>query len=514
MNFPIGNFNGVFIHNGVLSIQNPNGVSTLHLSPTTGLVINVSTTFNQSVIMPSITIIKDPLCNTKYGFDTLKAIVTGERNTAIGENALKSIIIGDDCTAVGYNALCNNVTDELTAIGSNALAVGGGGECTAVGYYALNATLAGENTAVGWRSLEANNTGTLNVAVGNKSLQANTGGQCNVAVGSSALLKNTTGNQNVGVGGSALNENKTGVDNIAIGTFAGRYNEVGDKNIAIGVQALQGNALTAGFNITDNIAVGYQSCFKINTLAGGNVCVGVQSLFELTTGSDNTGLGYQTGSGITTGSRNTHIGVTSAGGSGAVVEANNKNNTILIANKGTSLVSNEIRIGNATDHTKCSIAGINGVTTGTADALPVVMDSTGQLGTGTPSSFTLLANSDLVLTLTGAALSGTTFVISSTINATRTITMPALSSGLGFKFLVRSLPTGTVVITFPTNTLTVLQFVTQSGDGDGVCLTAQDTITIQVTAVFKGDTIECFSDGMDWYAKIFCCDKDGYAIAT
>jgi hypothetical protein len=60
---------------------------------------------------------------------------------------------------------------------------------------------------------------------------------------------------------------------------------------------------------------------------------------------------------ITTGSDNIHIG-----------------------NGGLSADNATIRIGTPTQ-TRCFIAGIRGVTTGTGDALPVVIDSTFQLGT-------------------------------------------------------------------------------------------------------------------------------------
>lgn len=40
-----------------------------------------------------------------------------------------------------------------------------------------------------------------------------------------------------------------------------------------------------------------------------------------------------------------------------------------------------IRIGDSSNHTRAFIAGIRGVTTGAADAIPALIDSAGQLGT-------------------------------------------------------------------------------------------------------------------------------------
>ena len=76
-----------------------------------------------------------------------------------------------------------------------------------------------------------------------------------------------------------------------------------------------------------------------------------------TTGSFNIALGAEAGGNLTTGSNN-----------------------INVANRGVAGEADTIRIGRAT-HTKCYISGIRDVTTGVGDAIPVVIDSTSQLGT-------------------------------------------------------------------------------------------------------------------------------------
>jgi len=59
-------------------------------------------------------------------------------------------------------------------------------------------------------------------------------------------------------------------------------------------------------------------------------------------------------------------------------------NNIEIGNAGDFYDNNTIRIGGG-NQTRTFIAGIRGVTTGQADAIPVVIDSTGQLGTASSS---------------------------------------------------------------------------------------------------------------------------------
>src|SRR5207247_5526168 len=116
---------------------------------------------------------------------------------------------------------------------------------------------------------------------------------------------------------SALHNNTTGYHNTANGSYALYSNTTSNSNTAESYQALQNN-----------------------------------------TGSDNTGLGVNAGLNLTTGSQNIDIG-----------------------NSGVAAESNTMRIGRAANQTRAFIAGIRGVTTANANAVPVVIDSAGQLGT-------------------------------------------------------------------------------------------------------------------------------------
>jgi hypothetical protein len=99
-------------------------------------------------------------------------------------------------------------------------------------------------------------------------------------------------------------------------------------------------------------------------LGNANSAVGFFALGNNSTGSRNVGVGQRAGWLQTTG-----------------------NDNIYLANTGVAAESNTIRIGTPAPgtvaglHNRAFIAGIQGVMTGVADAIPVLIDSNGQLGT-------------------------------------------------------------------------------------------------------------------------------------
>src|SRR5262249_44470213 len=103
-----------------------------------------------------------------------------------------------------------------------------------------------------------------------------------------------------------------------------------------------------------------------------NTAVGNNALEDSVHGSDNTAVGFLALS-TSTGSGNIAIGINA----GATLTSGNSN--IYIANAGGTTESNTTRIG--TVQTTTFIAGIRGTTTANNDAIAVVIDSAGQLGT-------------------------------------------------------------------------------------------------------------------------------------
>ena len=252
------------------------------------------------------------------GPDTDGAIAGSNNGEGIG--VLVSRTGGIWNTGTGFEAL-NHLT--------------GGNQNTATGLRALNSdTNGGFNTATGVLSLFSNTSGFFNSATGAYSLANNTDGSNNTANGYAALYYNTEGDQNTATGFAALYHNTTGEGNTANGRNALRSNTTGIANTANGGGALFGN--TTGIFNTAN---------------------GVQALLNNTTGSGNIALGSSAGAALTTGNSNIDIG-----------------------NNGVAADAGTIRIGSEFQ-TRSFIAAIRGVTTGVADAVPVLIDSAGQLGT-------------------------------------------------------------------------------------------------------------------------------------
>jgi trimeric autotransporter adhesin len=194
----------------------------------------------------------------------------------------------------------------------------------------------GANTAEGGPgALFSLTTGTDNTAVGSQALFGLTTGVQNTAVGAQALFNNTA-NRNTAEGFRALINNTTGNSDTANGVNALLRNVTGGFNTAMGVSALEDN------NGSVNTALG-ANALQHNTTGTRNIALGVNAGLFLTTGSDN----------------------------------------IDIANAGVAGESSTIRIGNSNvdGQNRAFIVGIRGVTTGNADAVPVVIDSDGQLGT-------------------------------------------------------------------------------------------------------------------------------------
>jgi hypothetical protein len=218
----------------------------------------------------------------------------------------------------------------------------------------------GGNTAEGQNALLSLTTGTYDTAVGLYSLLSLTTGQFCTGVGAGTLLANAA-DRNTATGAGALLSNSTGSGNTANGVFALFFNTTGLNNTASGADALENN--TTGNVDTANGAGALSS----NTTGSDNTANGAAALLFNTTGSDDTANGESALSSNTTGSNNTALGINAGNG---VITASS---VICIGAFGAN-VSNSCFIGN-----------IRGVTTVNNDAIPVVIDSAGQLGTASSS---------------------------------------------------------------------------------------------------------------------------------
>jgi hypothetical protein len=233
------------------------------------------------------------------------------------------------------------------------------------------------NTALGRLALaSATGTATNNTAVGRQALRYTVAGgysylgSRNTAVGDLALRSNTTGSSNTASGYGALRRNTTGFSNSATGNGALSFNTTGVRNTATGGSALRSN--TSGFF---NTASGY-GALDSNTTGQSNTASGSYALYSTTSGCCNTASGYGALR-YNTANRNTAMGFR------AGLDTTGSHN-ILINSYGVAGESYTLRIGQGSGFAqlqKAVIHGIRDVTTINADAIEVLIDSAGQLGT-------------------------------------------------------------------------------------------------------------------------------------
>lgn len=250
-------------------------------------------------------------------------------------------------------------------------------------------------------SIRINNTITLGdlavVTAGNDALTITSGNITLSGTGANAAgninMPNTTTDGRQGVvqwGGSRFIHN-WGTNNAFFGRLAGNFTMTGIQNNAFGLTALssvttgQNNTMVgtaAGAAITtgqENTGLGAGALVLLTT---GDDNIAISGMQNATTGSENIAIGVLAGDSITSGSFNTFIG----GSAGGAVTTTNSN--IMIGNLATGVVgdANTLRIGAGAGAgtgqlNRAFIHGIRGITTANADAIAVLVDSAGQLGT-------------------------------------------------------------------------------------------------------------------------------------
>jgi len=240
---------------------------------------------------------------------TLTAAATGF--TVVGGTAPKTITADDDFVVSTQLAAISANTDKVTCSFTNvqaALAAATGAvafnsqNLTGVGAIGCGAiTLGGDLITDRWDSSPTN----LYLGVGVCGTGSASGATYNVCVGASAGYHLTSGNNNSFMGAHAGVFNDDGINNVAIGTTALYYNQGGQWNICIGKAAGQG--LSAG-DYHQNIFIGGNAGYSINSGGNLNTGIGYRSLFAITTGNNNICIGMQSGDILTTGSNNIVIG--------------------------------------------------------------------------------------------------------------------------------------------------------------------------------------------------------------
>lgn len=168
-----------------------------------------------------------------------------------------------------------------------------------------------------------------------------------------------------------------GTDNTFVGAGAGNFTLTSASHTAVGARSMA--SLTGGASPNMNVALG-DDTLNACTNGGGNIAIGSQALKVLTTGDFNIAIGVTTSGGslLTTG----HDNILIAGGD-SYTGAESSN--IIIQNNAVLGESNTIRLGTTGsgdgEQNRCFIAGTHSITPAGASIQPMVMDSSGQMGT-------------------------------------------------------------------------------------------------------------------------------------
>jgi hypothetical protein len=218
--------------------------------------------------------------------------------------------------------------------------------------------------------------GDLTITAGNILLPTTSSSVGNIKF-NNVVYAHAFGTNNIFLGNLAGNYTTTGLgQNVAVGTSCLSILTGGVLNTAVGFQALKG--VTSG---TNNVGLGNNAGLVIST-SSENIAIGDGTLTALTTGTgNNVAVGGAAGGQITTGANNVFVGITA----GFNLTGSDGQNIMIGQCRGTAGDNTKIRIGFSTTNaaliTKTFIDGIRGTTTTNIDALAVLIDSAGQLGT-------------------------------------------------------------------------------------------------------------------------------------
>jgi len=288
------------------------------------------------------------------GLGMLGGGTSGDVTLAVNPSVVQARVTGTCPAGQSIASIAANGTVSCEVDDTGAILSGSGSASTAARTDHTHERVNGTNTVVGAGAGQSLAGGNGSTAIGGSALAAATGFTVNTAVGWNALQL-TTSSLSTAVGAEALTANVTGVANTAVGDQALRANVAGSQNVAAGTSAL------------------------IASTGTGNVGVGNWVLGQMTSGDHNIAIGDNAGFSLTGGSNNIYVG--SAGG--------------------TATESGTIRIGGGLQ-SRAFLRGVRGVTTGNNDAVTVVVDGFGQLGTVSSSAKTKFDIQDLPADVTDA----------------------------------------------------------------------------------------------------------------
>jgi len=254
----------------------------------------------------------------KAGFN----VTSGDYNTLLGAQAGYSMSTG------GFNVIGGTKAAYGLTTGARNVVLGAPTTTSASDAPGYAMTTATDNIILGSQAAKGLTTGTKHVVLGVDAASSVTTGANGVTIGYSAGSSQTTQTGNIFLGYHAgKTNNNSGSDLIMIGSEAGANSDCGDSifigkesgqyssgsyNIAVGIQSGKNQSQGTGSGIS-NIFVGHFSGRNIqtgsrNSAFGGGTGTGSQGvLSSVTSGTDNTAMGYLAGRSLTS-NRNTLMG--------------------------------------------------------------------------------------------------------------------------------------------------------------------------------------------------------------
>ena len=373
-----------FTNSGGIVISVVGGNNITITGTATNPIVNVSGTTNHSVLLGNTTGSINSLANgttgqyliAQTGADPIWSTITNASSFITNPATGTAIPAAGVLTFAGAGGIvCSAAGSTVTITGS------GSGTVTGIGTQDGNTVTptAGVINLAGTHGLNTTGTvgpNTATVAINNA---ITLGDLANIAPGTAALTIATGDIQ-------LTRSNQTAATNQMI-TFLTNGGQNGNismylNNIFIGQNA--GNTTMTPTVAIFNIGIGSNSCVAMTT-AERCTFIGESSGTACTTGSKNSGYGYNSLSGLTTGSRNTQCGETDAV-NGITTGSDNCFFGFGAGSNYTGAESNNILIGSGVagvvgESNKTKIGGIRAATTTNADAIAVLIDSAGQLGT-------------------------------------------------------------------------------------------------------------------------------------
>lgn len=327
---------------------------------------------NFNILIGTDGVLTSGLNNTGYGEGALASATSASFNCAYGLNSLNSESTGSRNSAYGwFSMISSNGAESSSVFGqssggsittgsfndffgvSSGVSLTTESNCICLGYGVIGIVGAEGQTIIGYRGapvIGASGDGFIAVGGGttNGTFMHNFPGENNnnVFVGYSAgnqTANTTTCLNNTVIGHAAAPLFDGAEQNFIGGAGAGQSATDISQCVFIGFLAAR-NAIAA----TNTVGIGYQVLNSLTTQATtGNVAIGTNSFGNIVTASNCIGLGVNSGVNHT------------------LADSDN----ICIGSQGVAGESNT-----------CRIAQIRGITTGVNDAVPVLIDSTGQLG--------------------------------------------------------------------------------------------------------------------------------------